>query len=364
MFGFMAEKTVGSVCGFMMVTLVAVTMVLNGPLVAKAKARTRIVVLPFYSEEGRDVLCSAGVEHYRRAMRFINNQLDRHDFEVINPFARENNEREYDRVMERAREDSVLAVRELCEKYGVDVAYIVWLKVKVRHTPDGYYKASVILDGEGYDAAGHDLGAGVYETFKVTRRDRDEAIGLVEKWAGDQVGRTLTAWNGEHRPASATVVVEPAPAGATRNNGVLARNAAKYRNVLNVRLDGATDWQIAEVFGKILNTVTGMQEATRYGASIVPDNPQASYASWRARIDGTEPFRLQANVMTMIKQVIDAGGRLTLKGVPYRYSPEEIELLKGVRPGKANSRQLQFVVDRNQVIDKEYAQGAQRNRFE
>lgn len=360
----MKSLMVGRTLGRMLVALVALATVLGGPLAAQAMEKTRIVVLPFYSEEGVDAASGFGVEHYRRTMRFINNQLDRHDFEVINPFAKENIEREYDRVMERAREDSVLAVRELCEKYGVDVAYIVWLKVKVKHTPDGYYKASVILDGEGYDAAGHDLGAGVYETHNVTRRDRDEAIGLVEKWSGDLVGRKLTAWNGEHRPVATAVVTESIPATGTQNNGVLARNAKKYQDIINVRLDGATDWQIAEVFGKILNTVTGMQDATRYGSSIVPNNPQASYVAWRAHIDGTEPFRLQANIMTMIKQVIDAGGQLTLKGVPYRYSAEEIELLKGVRPGKANARQLQFVVDRNLLIDREYAQQPRREGFE
>lgn len=353
--GFMTGKAAGGFFGRVWAAVVVVALVLSGPLAVQAMAKTRIVVLPFYGEEGVDAARGGSVEHYRRTMRFINNQLDRHDFEVINPFAKENIEREYDRVMQRAREDSVLAVRELCEKYGVDVAYIVWLKVKVKHTPDGYYKAKVLLDGEGYDAAGHDLGAGVYETFNVTRRDRDEAIGLVEKWAGDLVGRKLTAWSGERRAGTVTLAPEPVSSEAAQNNGVLARSAQKYQDTLNVRLDGATDWQIAEVFGKILNTVTGVQDATRYGSNIVPDNPQASYAAWRARIDGTEPFRLQANVMTMIRQVIDAGGQLTLKGVPYRYSPHEIELLKGIRPGKANSRQLQFVVDRNEVIEKEYA---------
>lgn len=322
-------------------------------------APTRVVVLPFYVEAGRDASDGGqAVEHYRRTMRAINNHLDRHNFEVINPFSKENIEREYDRVSERARMDSVLAIREVCEKYGVDMAYIVWLKVTVEMTPDGYYRAAAMLDGEGYDAAGHDLAVGVSESIKVTRRNRGTAVAEVEKWVGDIVGRTLTTWHGEQ---TATTVGEPSTVAAT-GQGVLAQNIEQYTNTVNIRLDGATRYEVSEVFGKILNTVTGMVEATRYGSSIVADNPQASYVAWRANIADTEPFRLEANIMNMINQVIDADGTLTLKGVPYRYSADEIVLLKGIHPSKSNAHQLQFVVDRNLMMQREMIEGGHNSR--
>lgn len=320
-------------------------------------APTRVVVLPFYVESGRDASDGGeAVEHYRRTMRFINNQLDRHNFEVINPFSKENIEQEYDRVSERARMDSVLAIREVCEKYSVDMAYIVWLKVTVESTPDGYYRAVAMLDGEGYDAAGHDLGVGLSESMKVTRRDRDVAVAEVEKWVGDTVGRTLTTWQGKQQSDTAGASV------VESGQGVLAQAAQKYAHSVNVRLDGATNYEVSEAFGKILNTVTGMVEATRYGSNIVVDNPQASYVAWRANIADTEPFRLEANIMNMIQQVIEADGSLTLKGVPYRYSADEIALLKGIQPGKANAHQLQFVVDRHVMMQREMIQGDNKTR--
>lgn len=338
------KKLTGLLCCAMSLILVCTAISFAAP--------TRVVVLPFYAEQGRDA--SEGgqsVEHYRRTMRFINNQLDRHQFEVVNPFAKENIEREYDRVAERARVDSVLAVRELCEKFAVDIAYIVWLDVSVEKTPDGYYRASAILDGDGYDAAGHDLGAAVSEAIKTTRRDRNRAIAEVEKWVGDMVGRTLTTWHGE-QAASAS----PTETG----QGVLAQAVHKYADSVNVRLDGATGYEVSEVFGKILITVTGSVEATRYGSNIAPDNPQASYAAWQVKIADTEPFRLEANIMNMIQQVIEADGALTLKGVPYRYTADEVVLLKGIHPGKANAHQLQFVVDRNQMMRREMVEGGSK----
>lgn len=332
--------------------LVLGLMLLAGQALA---APVRIVVLPFYAEEGVDASRGGSVEeHYRRTMRFINNHLDRDGFEVINPFAKENVEREFDRVMERAREDSVLASRELCEKYGVDAAYIVWMKVKLERTADGYNKATVILDGEGYDAGGRDLGAGLSEVYKVTRRDRDEAIVEVEKWVGDLVGRKLTTWRADR---GGDIAVVETKENSVTQGASLQQNIRKHENTLEIRLDGATQYEEAEVFGKVLNTVTGVVEATRTGSRMVPNNPQGSYSAWVVRIEETEPFRLQANIMTMIKDVVAANGDLTLKGVPYRYTADEVAMLRGLRTGKTNTRSIQFVVDRNVTMSKERAGG-------
>ncbi len=329
---------------------------------SQAFAQTRIVVLPFYTEEGRDAnQGGSATDHMRRVMRFINNQLVRHDFEVLNAFAKESAEREYNRVMERAREDSVLAAMEMTKKYGVDAAYIIWLDVKIRQTDDGYCKAKARLDGEGYDSGGRDLGVGVSKTFNITKRDCDDAIAEVEKEVGDLVGRKLTAWSGG--PAGGGAVVSSGGGGSSvgsysggsESGGALARNTAKFENLINVRLDGATEYELAEVFGKVVNTTNGVIEAKRYGSRIVPDNPQACFVNWRVTIEDTDPFRLQANIVKMINDILDAGGEITLRGVPYRYSAAEVDLLKGIRTGDTTSREIQFVVDRELSRDREFS---------
>jgi hypothetical protein len=329
---------------------------------SQAFAQTRIVVLPFYTEEGRDANQGGNAtDHMRRVMRFINNQLVRHDFEVLNAFAKESAEREYNRVMERAREDSVLAAMEMTKKYGVDAAYIIWLDVKVRQTDDGYCKAKARLDGEGYDSGGRDLGVGVSKTFNITKRDCDDAIAEVEKEVGDLVGRKLTAWSGG--PSGGGAVVSSggggsyagSPDGGSESGGALARNTAKFENLINVRLDGATEYELAEVFGKVVNTTNGVIEAKRYGSRIVPDNPQACFVNWRVNIEDTDPFRLQANIVKMINDILDAGGEITLRGVPYRYTAAEVDLLKGIRTGDTTSREIQFVVDRELSRDREFS---------
>ncbi len=340
------------------ISLLTICLIL-GAFASSAMAQQRIVVLPFYVEEGRDANAGGNATvHFRRMMRFINNQLVRHDFEVINPFAKDASEREFNRVMERAREDSAMASMEVCKRYGVDAAYIVWLRVKIRQTQDGFCKAKARLDGEGYDSAGHDLGIGVSKTWVETARDCDDAIAECEKEVGDVVGRKLTAWSGGSSRGGAVgsgggAVVAGGTGAAT--GGALARNLQKYENILEVRLDGATEYEAAEAMGKVINTATGVLEAKRYGANVVPDNPKASWSTWRVTYEGTDPFRLQANIMTMINQVLDAGGNLTLKGVPYRYTAAEVNLLMGVRTGSATSRMVQFVFDRERMRDREFS---------
>ena len=340
------------------ISMIAVSLMFLA-FTAAAAAQTRIVVVPFYTEEGRDAKEGGyATDHYRRMMRFINNQLNRHDFEVINPFAKDASEREYNRVMERAREDSALASLEMCKKYAVDVAYIVWLKVK-KMTDDGKCKAKARVDGEGYDSGGRDLGAGVSKTFIVTKADCDDAIAEAEKEVGDLVGRKLTAWSGERKGGA--VVSPGAGTGAgsstttTGGGGVLQREADKLENLIEVRLDGVTEYELAEVFGKVINTVNGVVEAKRYSSRIVPDNPQGCFVNWRVRIEDTDPFRLQANTIKMINDILDAGGEITIKGVPYRYTPPEVDLLKGIRPGDTTSRSIQFVIDRELARDKEFS---------
>ena len=346
--------------GYLAYILFLAAALLLGIVVPKsAMAQTRVAVIPLYTEEGREAKDGGRQAlHYRRAMGFIENQLVRHGFEAINPFAKDASEAEYNRVMERAREDSPLASRDMCKKYAVDVAYIVWLNVKIKRTSDGYCKANARLDGQGYDSAGKSLGANVSKSFKVTRRNCDNAIAEVEKEVGDLVGRKLTAWHVDKTGGS--VMTDESglnrKSGGTRTEGgVLKRNADAKENLINVRLDGATEYELTEVFGKVINTVTGVLEAKRYSSSLIPDNPQACFMIWRVRIEDTDPFRLQANVMKMIDDILDADGAITLKGVPYRYTETEIGLLRGLRPGDSTTREIQFVVDRERVRDREFS---------
>ncbi len=340
-----------------LISLLAATTVAAGVLSASAAIRTRIVVLPFYVEEG-DAVRTPGSDlsmHYRRMTGFIENQLVSHNFEVIDPFARDASEAELNNIMEKATEDSMLVSQNMCQRFAVDAVYIVWLRVKTQRTADGYVRANAIVDGKGYDSAGRSLGANVYKTFKITRRDFDEAVAMAEKEVGDTVGRTLTNWATTR--TSGNVVSGTTVSGSSESGqGVLARNAQSQSRYVNLRLDQANEYELVEVFGKVVNTVRGVVDARRFNQRIIPDNPQACVTEWEVEIHGgTDPFRLQANIMKSIDDILDSGGTVDINGVPYRYSPSEVKLLMGIRPGEATSQSIQFVIDRERARDREFS---------
>ena len=329
---------------------------------AMANGPIKVVVVPSYTELGADVRDGGGrTVHYRRVMRYINNQLVKHGFEVVNPTAAEYIEEEQNVQMQRSRQDSILNARTLCKKYATDVAMVVWLKVKAERADRGLTRVKATLEGEGYDAAGMDLGIGLEKNWTVTANDKDDAIIKAEKDVGYEVGRVLTAWRGHQSRSSQTVIdsrpVSGSYAGtsAPAEGGVLQRRAQQSLQYIYVNLDGAVTPETGEVFGKIVNTTTGVLGAKLYGQQITPGNPQASYIKWRIQIEETDPFRVQTNIMKMINDVLDAGGDLTMRGVPYRYTPAEVDMLRGIRTSSANPKVINFIVDRERMRDGDFS---------
>ena len=70
---------------------------------------------------------------------------------------------------------------------------------------------------------------------------------------GDLVGRKLTAWSGTPQ-GTAYVSSGSGAAAGTSQGGVLARRSKELENLIEVRLEGATEYTLSEIFGKIINT--------------------------------------------------------------------------------------------------------------
>ncbi len=158
-------------------------------------APVRIVVLPGYAESGQDVSSEQEImAHYRRAMRFINNQLVNHGFAVVNPVAKELQENYYDQMNQRTTTSTKAVCASINQKYETDAAYIIWLNVRPQRTKDGFCRATARIEGEGYDSAGNDLGAGLSKEFTTVRRNCMEAVEVAEKEIGYIVGKKLTAY--------------------------------------------------------------------------------------------------------------------------------------------------------------------------
>ncbi len=155
-----------------------------------ADAPFRILVLPFYSEDGKSVIHGGNrYYHYQRVMRFMNNQFVRANFEVVNA-------RAYEMILEEwagtgEKTDGGTFSKNICAKYGVDGVYIIWLQIQTQKRGP-FVRVKAILEGEGYDSAGRDLGAGLSKSLEHKGKDIDASYEYVEKEIGYLVGGVLT----------------------------------------------------------------------------------------------------------------------------------------------------------------------------
>ncbi|MGE4180943.1 MAG: hypothetical protein AB7J34_14055 [Limisphaerales bacterium] len=343
---------------------------------AKAAAKpTRIVVLPMFSMDGQN-LSDSGIarSHYLTVLGPIENRLVQSgSFEVIDPLATEVGEKEYQRTLGEARSQTSLAVRNLAQKYAADIVYLVDLNVRVHEVEPGFFEALTQVQGRGFDSANRNLGLNLDRTYKHSSEDRGTAVNEVEKEAGRGIARILTDRT-EADAAPVSPVEVPTPAATSGLDGITAnpppatagtgspieRRAALHEDSVIVRLDGATSPEIAEAFGKILNGALGVVEAKLFSAHLDPGARQASYAVWRLRIDGTEPFRLQANIKKDIDDILKSGStEYWLRGIPYRYTRDQLSQLKGIYPRTQTTREIQFHVDPDRAENLEI-----RDRFQ
>ena len=302
----------------------------------------RIVVLPMHMESGgRLTAHNHDAGQYRRVIGIISRNLVEKGFEVINPYARENAEISFDKTMERSLEDSAMSINDLSRKFAVDAVYVISIDIHKSETSDNYCKATTRITGEGYDSSARDLGVGISESAGAIKRTCDAAVNDAVETMAEVAANALTGLN-----------FSAAVSSDNKKSTALEKNARELETLVNIRLDGAAGYEMVEVFGKILNSARGVENAKRYAMRLETDNPQASYSVWRLRIKGTEPFRLQANIMKMMDDVIAADGELTMKDVPYRYSPNEISLLKAIQPKDASATEIRFIVDNNRVRQK------------
>ena len=284
----------------------------------------RIVILPIFMEGGKlgGAKDSAIRMRYRILIGLLADQLLAYKIEVLDPFARDDSNRELARVMQTAYEDTPRAVIDMSKKYAADAVLVIRIdsdtrRVKNPNTGQRRWHTAAVFSAAGYDSGARSLGFNMNQTLEFFP----------------------PSFNGINSKIDETVSREFANK-VPRFTYVLN----KLEDAIDLLLSGAERYETVHVFGKILGTVKGVENIDHLTQRIVIGNPQACFSNWRIEINPSEtnPFQLQANIMERIKSILDARESDHL----LRLSHHEIESLKGVRPADATSRSLQFVVDR------------------
>jgi len=140
-------------------------------------------------------------------------------------------------------------------------------------------------------------------------------------------------------------------------SGCAQTGVSKSGSVL-VSLEGANEYEVVEIFGKIIHATHGVVDAKNLSQEIVPNNPQECKALWQVESSSkTDIFRLQTNIMKRADDVINAQGQAKINGVPFRYSPSDVYLLMGLVPASTTSQSIRFIIDRDRARERQLSNG-------
>ncbi len=128
-----------------------------------------------------------------------------------------------------------------------------------------------------------------------------------------------------------------------------------HADIINVTLSNVSQYETAEAFSKVLISVNGVSDSKRMTSTIVPNEPQRSRIVWTIALDGIRAHVLEMNIMATIDLIVKNRGQIMINNVMYNYAPFEIDLLRGIFPNSATSMSIDFTVDRERAMEREFS---------
>ncbi len=255
----------------------------------------------------------------------INNQLVRYGFVAVNTGAT------------GLPEPSVAAGGNLCEQYGVDGIILLDIaKGSSPATPAASCSVALRLSTEGYNATGRDLGISMTRTLTVNRSSCDQAAITAGHEVGYEAGVIIASTlSGQGYGRIGCQVTD---GGTAWRSGIDERSITWNESSVTVRLDNVRDPMTADSFSKILNSAIGVVSVKRYGS--IPGS-----VFWQLTLNATDSFRLQAELLSMLRTVMDSRGLVIVNDISYWYSSEEIRMLAPIRVAAIGSVEIHFIVD-------------------
>jgi hypothetical protein len=108
-------------------------------------------------------------------------------------------------------------------------------------------------------------------------------------------------------------------------------------NMISVRLDSIANPLLPAVFARVLRNTPGVVNVDGGGTG-------SSTVIWQVQVENSDPFRLQADLLSMLHTVTVSNGQVIVNGVSCRYTPAETSLLAGICPAGTGVGEVRFMV--------------------
>jgi hypothetical protein len=115
--------------------------------------------------------------------------------------------------------------------------------------------------------------------------------------------------------------------------------------VVEVRLIGVTKYELVEIFNDLLGDIPGVVEARRYRLHLETGNPGACFVNWRVRMEGIDIVRLESALYKRLRTGEDSETVWNRSQFTFQPTAEDLELLAAIRPRRATSREIEFLLD-------------------
>ena len=146
---------------------------------------------------------------------------------------------------------------------------------------------------------------------------------------------------------SLIIILPAVAAAATRGNGGILQEEIKARkDLISVKLLGVTEYEVTEMFNDLLVSAPGVMEARRYRFRLDPQKPASCIVEWQVKIEDTDAFQLESSLYRMLRDAARHGIEDEAPVFTFDPTVEDLGSLKGIRPWRASSREIQFVSGR------------------
>jgi hypothetical protein len=144
-------------------------------------------------------------------------------------------------------------------------------------------------------------------------------------------------------------MVFPAASGAATQvaTGILQREIHKHHDLIRVRLLGATEYELVEIFNDLLRCAPGVKEARRYRFSLDPQRPEVCMVEWQVRIEDTDPFQLESYLYEMVREAVQEGRGEAGPVFMFQSAGVDLKRLRDMRPWCASNSEIEFALYRH-----------------
>ncbi len=142
------------------------------------------------------------------------------------------------------------------------------------------------------------------------------------------------------------IMILPAAAAAAtrRDGGILQQEIRARQDFISVKLLGVTEYELTEMFNDLLMNAPGVMEAKRYRFRLDPQRPAGCIVEWQVKIGNTDAFQLENNLYRMLRDAVPRGAEGQVIAFTFQPMAEDLERLKDIRPWRASSREIEFVL--------------------